>query len=71
MRHWSSAPDGDGRRDASRAGMALPVNASSRDHRLGIGVWEGESVVAVREVVERAVGAYADNEYYEMEVELR
>ena len=49
-------------------GVALPVNAASRDHRIGICVWEGESVTAVREVVERAVGPFADNEYYEMEV---
>ena len=52
-------------------GMAQPVNASSPDHRLGICVWEGESVVAVRDVVERAVGPFADNEYYEIEVDLR
>ena len=31
--------------------------------------WEGESVAAVREVVEGAVGPYADNEYSEMEVD--
>jgi hypothetical protein len=51
------------------AGMALPVNAASRDHRVAICVWEGESVIAVREVVERTVGPFADNEYYEMEVD--
>jgi hypothetical protein len=50
-------------------GVALPVNAASRDHRIGICVWEGESVTAVRDVVERAVGPFADNEYYEIEVE--
>ncbi len=49
--------------------VALPVHASSRDHRLGICIWEGESVAAVREVVEGAVGPYADNEYSEMEVD--
>ena len=38
------------------AGVALPVHAASRDHRLGICIWEGESVAAVREVVEGAVG---------------
>lgn len=51
-------------------GVALPVHASSRDHRLGIYVWEGESVTAVRDVVERVVGPFADNEYYEMDVAL-
>ena len=50
-------------------GVALPVHAASRDHRLGICVWEGESVAAVREVVEGVVGPFADNEYYEMEVD--
>jgi hypothetical protein len=49
--------------------VALPVHAATRDHRLGLCVWEGESVTAVREVVERAVGPFADNEYYEMEVD--
>jgi hypothetical protein len=51
------------------ASVALPVHAASRDHRLGICIWEGESVAAVREVVEGAVGSYADNEYAEMEVD--
>jgi hypothetical protein len=51
------------------AGIALPINAASRDHRVGICMWEGDSVTAVREVVERTVGSFADNEYYEMEVD--
>ena len=51
------------------ASVALPIHAATRDHRLGICVWEGESVAAVREVVEGAVGPHADNEYYEMEVD--
>lgn len=50
-------------------GFALPVHAATRDHRLGICVWEGASVTAVREVVESSVGPFADNEYYEMEVD--
>jgi hypothetical protein len=50
-------------------GVALPIHAASRDHRLGICVWEGESVAAVRDVVEGAVGPFADNEYYETEVD--
>ena len=50
-------------------GVALPVHAMSRDHRLGICIWEGESVTAVRGVVEGAVGPFADTEYYEIEVD--
>ena len=50
-------------------GFALAISATSRDRRIGIGVWEGESVTAVRDVVEGAVGPFADNEYYEMEVD--
>jgi len=49
-------------------GVAVRVHAATRDHRLGICLWEGESVTAVREVVEGAIGPFADNEYYEMEV---
>ena len=49
--------------------VALPIHAATHDHRLGICIWEGESVAAVRDVVEGAVGPYANNEYYEMEVD--
>jgi hypothetical protein len=49
--------------------VSLPIHASTRDHRLGICIWEGESVAAVREVVEAVVGPYAENEYAEMEVD--
>lgn len=49
--------------------VALPVHAATRDHRLGICIWEGESVAAVREVVEGVVGPYSNNEYSEMEVD--
>ena len=51
------------------ASVALPVHAATGDHRLGFCIWEGESVAAVREVVEGAVGPYSDNEYYEVEVD--
>ena len=51
------------------AHVALPIHASSPDHRLGICIWEGESVAAVREVVEAVVGPYAENEYAEMDVD--
>ena len=51
------------------SGVALPVHAATPDHKLGICIWEGESVAAVRDVVEGAVGPWADNEYYEMTVD--
>jgi len=51
------------------ATVALPIHAATPDHRLGICIWEGESVGAVREVVEAAVGPYSDNEYSQMEVD--
>jgi hypothetical protein len=49
--------------------VALPIHASTADHRLGICIWEGESLEAVREVVEGAVGAWSYNEYSEMSVD--
>src|ERR1700736_3041738 len=42
--------------------VALPIHAATNDHGLGICIWEGESVDAVREVVEGAVGPWANNE---------
>jgi len=32
-------------------------------------IWQGESVEAVRELVESVVGEYSENEYFEMEVD--
>jgi len=49
--------------------VALPIYAATNDGGLGICIWEGESVDAVREVVEGAVGPWAVNEYYEMQVD--
>ena len=49
--------------------VALPIYAATKDGGLGICIWEGESVDAVREVVEGAVGPWAENEYYEMQVD--
>jgi len=49
--------------------VALPIHAATGDHALGICIWEGESVEAVREVVEGAVGPHAENDYYEMHVD--
>jgi hypothetical protein len=51
------------------ASVALPIHAATHDHKLGICVWEGASVAAVREVVEGVVGPFSDNEYYEMDVD--
>jgi hypothetical protein len=50
-------------------GVALPIHAATNDHSFGICIWEGESVAAVRAVVEGAVGAWSDNEYAEMHVD--
>jgi hypothetical protein len=50
-------------------GVALPVHGTARDHRLAVCLWEGASVTAVRDVVERAVGPFADNEYYAMDID--
>ena len=47
-------------------GIALPAHATSPDHRLRVSICEGASVTAVRDVVEAAVGRFADSEYYEM-----
>jgi len=49
--------------------VALPIHAATNDHSLGICIWEGKSVDAVREVVEGVVGPYANNEYFEMRVD--
>lgn len=49
--------------------VALPIHAATNDHGLGIRIWEGEPVEAVREVVEGAVGPWANNEYHEMHVD--
>ena len=51
------------------AGFALPIHAATPDHGFGVCVWEGESVEAVRALVESVVGPFSDNEYYEMQVD--
>jgi hypothetical protein len=51
------------------ATVSLPIHAADPAHRLGICIWEGESVEAVREIVEGAVGLFSDNEYSQMEVD--
>jgi hypothetical protein len=47
-------------------GVTFPAHTTSADHRLGISLCEGESVTAVRDVVEGTIGQFADSEYYEM-----
>jgi hypothetical protein len=51
------------------ANIALPIHASTPDHRTGICIWEGESVNAVRELVESVVGAFSTNDYFQLDVE--
>ncbi|MDT7550938.1 MAG: hypothetical protein QOE84_3332 [Actinomycetota bacterium] len=51
------------------ANIALPIHASTPDHRTGICIWEGESVNAVRELVESVVGAFSINDYFQLDVE--
>ncbi len=50
-------------------GVSLPVHAATPDHTTGMCIWEGESVEAVRELVESVVGEYSENEYFELEVD--
>ena len=50
-------------------GFRLPVHAETRDHSTAICIWEAPSVDAVRDLVESTVGAYSENEYYEVELE--
>jgi hypothetical protein len=40
--------------------VALPIRTGTSDHGLGICIWEGGSVDAVREVVEGAVGTMGE-----------
>lgn len=73
--HHIADPDGFEAAEAKalEAGLpghvALPIHAAKPDHTLGVCIWEGESVDAVREVVEGAVGAWSENEYFEMQVD--
>lgn len=50
-------------------GVALPIHAATDDHSFGVCIWEGESVEAVRELVESVAGPWARNEYFEMHVD--
>ena len=46
------------------SGVPIPAHATSPDHRLHISICRGTSVTAVRNVLERAIGQFADSEYY-------
>ena len=50
-------------------GFSLPIHAATPDHTTAICIWEGESVEAVKDLVESVVGEYSENEYFEMEVD--
>ena len=73
--HRISDPDGFERAEeqAIRAGLpdgfALPVHSATPDHRIGVCIWEGPSVEAVRDLVEQVVGAFSENEYLELKVQ--
>ena len=49
--------------------VALPIHAATIDQSFGVCIWEGESVESIRDVVEGAVGAWARNEYFQMDVD--
>jgi hypothetical protein len=50
-------------------GISLPIHAATRDHGVGICIWEGPSVESVRDLVESVVGPFSKNEYFEMNVD--
>jgi hypothetical protein len=50
-------------------GISLPIHAATPHHTTGMRIWEGESVGAVRELVESVVGGYSENEHFELEVD--
>ncbi len=51
------------------AEMALPIHAATGDHTFGVCIWEGESVDAVRELVDGLSSEFARNEFFEMHVD--
>jgi hypothetical protein len=50
-------------------GFSLPIHAATHDHGVGVCIWEGPSVEAVRELVESVLGPFSQNEYFEMTVD--
>ena len=51
------------------SGVALPIHATTIDQSFGVCIWEGDSIESVRAVAEGAVGPWARNEYFEMNVD--
>ena len=49
--------------------VQLPIHAATPDHTTGICIWQGDSVNAVRDLVESVVGPFSTNEYFELEVQ--
>jgi hypothetical protein len=48
-------------------GISLPIHATTSDYTTVMCIWEGgESVEAVKDLVESVVGEYSENEYFEM-----
>ena len=50
-------------------GFSIPIHAATPDHGVGLCIWVGPSVEAVRELVESVVGPFSENEYFEMSVD--
>jgi hypothetical protein len=50
-------------------GFSLPIHAATPDHTTAICIWRGESIEAVKELVESVVGDYGEHEYFEMNVD--
>ncbi len=63
------AAEGKAMEQGLPAGFALPIHAATKDHATGICLWEGKSVDAVRDLVEKLVGPFSKNEYFEMDVD--
>jgi hypothetical protein len=67
--HRISDPEGFEAAEQKALERGLPEGISLPIHATGICIWQGESVEAVKELVESVVGPYSDNEYFELEVD--
>jgi hypothetical protein len=47
-------------------GFWLPIHATAPDYTTVMCIWQGESLEAVKDLVESVVGEYSENEYFEM-----
>lgn len=50
-------------------GFSLPIHSVSPDGATGMCIWQGDSVDAVKGLVEAVVGDYSTNEYTELNVD--